>query len=33
VARPLIEILCPMNPPPNYIMYEATRIQHGAARR
>ena len=32
-ARPLIEILCPMNPPPNYILDEATRIQHGAARR
>lgn len=28
----MIEILYPMNPPPNYIMYEATRIQHGAAR-
>ena len=32
-ARPLIKILCPMNPPPNYILDEATRIQHGAARR
>ena len=32
-ARPLIEILCPMNPPPNYILDKATRIQHGAARR
>ena len=32
-TRPLIEILCPMNPPPNYIMDEATKIQHGAARR
>ena len=31
-ARPLIKILCPMNPPPNYILDEATRIQHGAAR-
>ena len=32
-ARPLIEIFCPMNPPPNYILDDATRIQHGAARR
>ena len=32
-ARPLIEILCPMNPPPNYILDEATGIQYGTARR
>ena len=32
-AMPLIEIFCPMNPPPNYILDEATKIQHGAARR
>ena len=32
-ARPLIESLCPMNPPPNYILDDATKIQHGAARR
>ena len=30
-ARPLIEFLCPMNPPPNHIMDNATKIQHGAA--
>ena len=32
-ARPLIEIFCPMNPPPNYILDDAIRIQHKAARR
>lgn len=32
-ARPLMEILCPMTPPPNYILDEATRTQHAAARR
>ena len=31
-VRPLIEILCSMNPPSNYILDEATRIQHGAAK-
>ena len=28
-ARFLTEILCPMNPPPNYILDEATTIQYG----
>ena len=32
-VRPLIVILWPMNPPLNYILDEATMIQHGAARR
>ena len=32
-VRPLIEILSLINPSPNYIMGDATRIQHGAARR
>lgn len=32
-SRPLIEILCPMNPLPKYIMDETTRIQHRATRR
>ena len=32
-ARLLIEILCLMNPPPNYILDETIRIQHGTARR
>lgn len=32
-ARPLIEVLCPTTPPPNYILDAATRIQHNAARK
>ena len=32
-ARPLMKIPCPMNPPPNYILDDATMIQYGAARR
>lgn len=32
-ARPLIEILCPMTPPPNYVLDKATMIQHRAARQ
>ena len=32
-ARSLILLLCPMNPPSNYILNEATIIEHKAARR
>ena len=32
-AMSLIEFFCSMNPPPNYILDDATKIQHGAARR